>query len=113
MVKPQEQLVTTARHIGMKNGRRLVEVKVEAGPARTIVLKATAEVEQSNTAYVFTGQGSAEPRMGMDLYTSSQVAKQLWDRADKHLSAKYGFSILSIVRDNPKELVIHFGGAQV
>jgi hypothetical protein len=39
MVKPQEQLVTTARHIGMKNGRRVVEVKVEAGPSRTIVLK--------------------------------------------------------------------------
>lgn len=112
MVKPQEQLVTTARHVGMKDGRRVVEVKVEAGAARTIVLKATAEVEQPNTAYVFTGQGSAEPRMGMDLYSSSSVAKQLWDRADKHLSAKYGFSILSIVRDNPKEVVIHFGSAQ-
>jgi fatty acid synthase subunit alpha len=112
MVKPQEQLVTIARHVGMKNGRRVVEVKVEAGTARTVVLKATAEVEQANTAYVFTGQGSAEPRMGMDMYASSAVAKDLWDRADKHLSAKYGFSILSIVRDNPKELVIHFGSAQ-
>ncbi len=71
--------------------------------------RATAEVEQANTAYVFTGQGSAEPRMGMDLYSSSDVAKTLWDRADKHLSAKYGFSILSIVRDNPKEITIHFG----
>lgn len=112
MVKPQEQLVTTARHVGMKDGRRVVEVKVEAGPARTVVLKATAEVEQANTAYVFTGQGSAEPRMGMDMYSTSAVAKELWDRADKHLSAKYGFSILAIVRDNPKELVIHFGSAQ-
>lgn len=112
MVKPQEQLVTTARHVGMKDGRRVIEVKVEAGLGRLVVLKATAEVEQTNTAYVFTGQGSAEPRMGMDLYSSSAVAKQLWDRADKHLSAKYGFSILAIVRDNPKELVIHFGSSQ-
>lgn len=112
MVKPQEQLVTTAKHVGMKNGRRVVEVKVEAGSARTVVLKATAEVEQANTAYVFTGQGSAEPRMGMDMYSSSAVAKNLWDRADRHFVKKYGFSILSIVRDNPKELVIHFGSAQ-
>ncbi len=43
MVKPQEQLVTTARHVGMKNGRRVIEVNVEAGAAHTVVLKYVLE----------------------------------------------------------------------
>jgi malonyl CoA-acyl carrier protein transacylase len=65
------------------------------------------------TGYVFTGQGSAEPNMGMDLYSTSSVAKVLWDRANAHLYDKFGFSILDIVRNNPKQIVIHFGGAKV
>lgn len=48
--------------------------------------------------------------MGMELYDSSPVAKEVWDRADKYLLDNYGFSITNIVRNNPKELTIHFGG---
>jgi fatty acid synthase subunit beta len=74
------------------------------------VVEGTAEVEQPITAYVFTGQGSQEKGMGMDLYDSSPVAKSIWDQADKHFVENYGFSIIDIVRNNPKEKVIHFGG---
>eukprot|EP00911_Craspedida_sp_UC1_P001420 UC1_evm1s1069 len=50
--------------------------------------------------------------MGMALYTSSPVARTVWDEADEHLRYKYGFSILEIVRTNPQRLTIHFGGRQ-
>lgn len=48
----------------------------------------------------------------MDLYNSSPIAKEVWDRADKHFLESYGFSILHIVQNNPKSLTIHFGGAK-
>ena len=34
----------------------------------------------------------------------------MWDTADAHLQDTFGFSILRIVRDNPKEWTVHFGG---
>ncbi|KIY48753.1 hypothetical protein FISHEDRAFT_9172, partial [Fistulina hepatica ATCC 64428] len=46
----------------------------------------------------------------MDLYASSPAARAVWDGADAHLLAVYGFSIVEIVKDNPKEKTIHFGG---
>jgi hypothetical protein len=48
--------------------------------------------------------------MGMDLYNSSPAARAVWDSADAHLLAVYGFSIVEIVKDNPKEKTVHFGG---
>jgi fatty acid synthase subunit beta len=38
------------------------------------------------------------------------VARAVWDAADAHLTSVYGFSIVDIVKNNPKELTIHFGG---
>jgi fatty acid synthase subunit beta len=34
----------------------------------------------------------------------------VWDGADAHLLAVYIFSIVEMVKDNPKEKTIHFGG---
>lgn len=48
--------------------------------------------------------------MGMELYNTSPVARAVWDQADTHLGEVYGFSILEIVRTNPKEKTVHFGG---
>ena len=48
--------------------------------------------------------------MGMDLYNSSPAACAVWDAADEHLLAVYGFSIIDIVKHSPKEKTIHFGG---
>lgn len=109
MVLPNEQLTIKLRHIGMKDGNKLVKVETfnQLGEK---VLEGTAEVEQPRTAYLFTGQGSQEVGMGMDLYQTSRVAKEIWDQADRHLFLKFGFSIIDIVRNNPKQLTVYFGG---
>ena len=74
------------------------------------VLQGTAEIAQPTTLYVFTGQGSQEQGMSVDLYNSSLAARAVWDGADACLLAVYGFSIIEIVKDNLKQKTIHFGG---
>lgn len=112
MVLPNDDLETKLEHIGMINGRKIIKVEVVKKETREPVLIGEAEVEQPTSSYIFTGQGSQEQGMGMDLYNSSEVAKNVWDRADIHFMNNYGFSIIDIVKNNPKELTIHFGGAK-
>lgn len=112
MVLPNDILQTSLEHIGMINGRKIIKVETRNVETDTPVLLGEAEIEQPVTTYVFTGQGSQEQGMGMDLYNSSEVAREVWDRADRHFVDNYGFSILDIVKNNPNELTIHFGGAQ-
>jgi len=109
MVIPGQELNVKIRHAGMNNGNMLVKVETsnEAGEK---VIQGTAEIAQPATVYVFTGQGSQEPGMGMDLYKSSPAARAVWEAADAHLTSVYGFSIVEIVKDNPKEKTVHFGG---
>ncbi|KAJ3916064.1 fatty acid synthase [Lentinula edodes] len=109
MVLPGEQLTVNLRHTGMRDGNIVVKIET-VNVLGEKVLEGSAEVSQPTTAYVFTGQGSQEPGMGMDLYNSSPAARAVWDGADEHLRAVYGFSILEIVKENPKEKTVHFGG---
>ena len=51
--------------------------------------------------------------MGIDLYNSSPAARAVWDVVVEHLLAVCGLSIIDIVRHNPKEKTIHFGGIKV
>lgn len=112
MVLPNDILQTSLVHVGMVNGRKIVKVETKNVETDATVLVGEAEIEQPVTTYVFTGQGSQEQGMGMDLYNSSDVAKEVWDRADRHFVNNYGFSILDIVKNNPNELTVHFGGAK-
>ncbi|KAI5795298.1 acyl transferase domain-containing protein [Peziza echinospora] len=99
-------------HVGMVSGRKIIKVETINRETEEKVLIGEAEVEQPVTAYIFTGQGSQEQGMGMDLYQSSPVARAVWDRADKHFMDNYGFAITHIVKNNPKEFTVHFGGAR-
>jgi fatty acid synthase subunit beta len=83
----------------MVSGRKIIKIEVSNKETEDKVLLGEAEVEQPTTSYVFTGQGSQEQGMGMDLYNSSPVAKEVWDRADKHFMDNYGTSV-SLVRRN-------------
>ncbi|KAF1987054.1 beta subunit of fatty acid synthase [Aulographum hederae CBS 113979] len=110
MVLPDDEIDVKLQHIGMVSGRKIIKIEASNKETEEKVLLGEAEVEQPTSSYVFTGQGSQEQGMGMDLYASSPVAKEVWDRADKHFMDNYGFAITNIVKNNPKELTIHFGG---
>lgn len=109
MVLPGEELEATISHVGMKDGNMVVKVTTTNARGEK-VLEGSAEVAQPTTVYVFTGQGSQEPGMGMDLYNSSPAARSVWEGADAQLLAVYGFSIVDIVKNNPKQKTVHFGG---
>eukprot|EP01114_Cavostelium_apophysatum_P006579 TRINITY_DN1795_c0_g1_i2.p1 TRINITY_DN1795_c0_g1~~TRINITY_DN1795_c0_g1_i2.p1 ORF type:complete len:3793 (+),score=1033.24 TRINITY_DN1795_c0_g1_i2:910-11379(+) len=102
-----EKLTAKITHVGMKNGFKMMEIEIK-NANDAAVLKCSAQVGQPITAFVFTGQGSAEPKMGMDVYRSSAVAKHIWDRAEKHMLETYGFSILDIIQNNPKKVSVSF-----
>ncbi|KAJ5335449.1 Acyl transferase/acyl hydrolase/lysophospholipase [Penicillium brevicompactum] len=110
MVLPNDMITVKLQHVGMIAGRKIIKVEASNKETEDKVLQGEAEVEQPVTSYVFTGQGSQEQGMGMELYGSSPVAQEVWDRADRHFMENYGLSIIDIVKNNPKELTVYFGG---
>ncbi|KAG9248120.1 fatty acid synthase subunit beta dehydratase [Calycina marina] len=97
-------------HIGMIAGRKLIKVKAVHAETEQVVLTGEAEVEQPATAYMFTGQGSQFQGMGMDLYAISAAARAVWDETDSFFITNYGFALTYIVRENPKDMTVYFGG---
>ncbi|MFT6399499.1 MAG: fatty acid synthase, partial [Bradymonadia bacterium] len=70
------------------------------------VCSVIAQMKTPKTAFVFPGQGIQRPGMGMDGYERSRAARQIWERADAHTRGALGFSVLEIVRDNPRAIVV-------
>ncbi|KAG0135061.1 hypothetical protein HOY82DRAFT_167633, partial [Tuber indicum] len=54
------------------------------------VLAGEAEAEQPVSAHIFTSHESQDHYMGMGLYDSLPVAKEVWERADGNLIVDYG-----------------------
>ena len=48
----------------------------------------------------------------MELYNNSLAACTVWDAANAHLLAVYGFSIIEVVQDNSKEETVHSSGIE-
>ena len=110
MVLPNDKIHVTLNHTAMIDGRKLIKVEARKAETNELVLTGDCEVDQPVTAYVFTGQGSQRKGMGMDLRDSSPVARAVWDRADNYFMDTFGFNLTHIVKNDPKELTIHFGG---
>ncbi|KAJ2160631.1 fatty acid synthase alpha subunit Lsd1 [Coemansia sp. RSA 552] len=108
-VLPKDRLAHEFIHIGMKDGRMLINGQTSRVGGSS-VMSISAEVDQPLTAYVFTGQGAQEAGMGMDLYQKSPVAQAVWDRANAHMLSTYGISLLNIVRANPATHTVYFNG---
>lgn len=71
-----------------------------------IVSRATATTAAPTTAYVYPGQGIQKQGMALDEMATSDAAREVWERADKLTKEALGFSILTVVRDNPTELIV-------
>ncbi len=103
VVQPGDEVSYSVVRRGVVDGDIAYAVTASVpGPDGPVpVLTADATVRAPRTAYLFPGQGIQRQGMGMDGYERSAAARDVWDRADRHTRSHLGFSILSIVRDNP------------
>ncbi|WP_344766658.1 fatty acid synthase subunit beta domain-containing protein [Aeromicrobium panaciterrae] len=102
-VRPGATVDIRADRVGLDAGAEVLDIscRVEG----EVVMAATARLEAPRTAYAFPGQGIQHQGMGMAAYARSKAAREIWDRADAHTREALGFSILTVVRDNPTVLV--------
>ncbi|MGN6160625.1 MAG: fatty acid synthase subunit beta domain-containing protein [Marmoricola sp.] len=107
-VRPGASVDFRCVRTGVIEGDEIVEVQavVVDGDESVLVMAASARLHAPRTAYVFPGQGIQRQGMGMDGYTRSVAARQIWDRADKHTRSVLGFSVLRVVRENPTEMLV-------
>ncbi|KAM7183863.1 beta subunit of fatty acid synthetase, partial [Naviculisporaceae sp. PSN 640] len=112
MVLPNDSLMLSLSHIAMQSGNLVISISVVNPSTNVKVLTGEAIISQPSTTLIFTGQGSQEKGMGMSLYSTSPVAKSIWDRAEAYFQSQFGLSILKIVRENPKSITVRFGGVK-
>ena len=91
-----------ARVVGRVDGDEIIELDalLDEQPA----LRLRARRAAPRTAVLFPGQGVQQAGMGMDAFARSPAARAVWERADAHSRAAHGFSLLQVVRENPRQL---------
>ncbi|KAG0643674.1 hypothetical protein HOY80DRAFT_997593 [Tuber brumale] len=65
-----------------------------------------AEVEQLVSALIFTSQGSQGQGMGMGLYDSSPVGREVWGKADRRFMDNYAYESISSDGSTKSEKII-------
>ncbi|MGE3141564.1 MAG: acyltransferase domain-containing protein, partial [Thermoleophilia bacterium] len=98
-----------AERAGVREGRRVVDVRVRAGDA--VVATARAEIAPPRTVLVFPGQGVQRPGLGADGRGRSRAARAAWDEADAAARERLGFSLIEAVEHNPP--VLRTSGGEV
>lgn len=106
---PAGEVEVKAERVGLVDGDEVLDVtcRVQGEEGAELVMAASVRLAAPRTAYAFPGQGIQHPGMGMAGYQRSKAAREVWDRADAHTRSALGFSILTVVRDNPTVLVAH------
>ena len=103
MVQLDDQVEISIERVGKVNhGGMTLEVTCRIDGQ--LVSRGTALVRAPKAAFVYPGQGIQKQGMALDERAKSPAARDVWERADKLTRSKLGFSILALVRDNPKEL---------
>ncbi len=102
-VSPGAKVDIRADRVGLDAGAEVLDISCRVDGE--VVMAASARLEAPRTAYAFPGQGIQHEGMGMAGYARSKAAREIWDRADAHTREALGFSILTVVRDNPTVLV--------
>ena len=103
MVQLNDEVEITVERVGkVRRGGLALEITCRVNGQ--IVSKASALTRAPRAAFVYPGQGIQKQGMSLDERAKSPAVRETWERADKLTREKLGFSILAVVRDNPKEL---------
>ena len=103
MVQLDDTVEISVERVGkVRHGGMALEVTCRINGQ--LVSRGTALVRAPRAAFVYPGQGIQKQGMVLDERAKSAAARDVWERADKLTRSKLGFSILGLVRDNPKEL---------
>ena len=104
MVQLDDEVEISVERVGkVRHGGMLLEVTCRIDGA--IVSRGTAVTRAPKAAFVYPGQGIQQQGMELDARAKSPAAREVWERADRITREQLGFSIIAVVRDNPKELV--------
>ncbi|MFT0846615.1 fatty acid synthase subunit beta domain-containing protein [Actinomycetaceae bacterium L2_0104] len=103
MVALNDEVEISVERVGRIRGGGLA-LEVTCRINGEMVSQASVAVDAPSTAYVYPGQGIQAAGMALDERASSPAARGVWERADAHTRKSLGFSILAVVRDNPKTL---------
>ncbi len=103
MVALNDDVEISVERVGRVRGGGLA-LEVTCRINGEMVSQGSAVVAAPATAYVYPGQGIQTAGMALDERASSPAARAVRERADAHTRSALGFSILAVVRDNPKIL---------